>query len=140
MRPLPSQLRERLHRLTACRTFSLRCRPSQDHLTNHVILTCSCPVRDLVFLRKNDFAVERVFTRPYPSHKSTAKVDGDELNYVKAPENQNPVTSGPQRFAASASDYDVRVEDRKAGARVHVHGDRPLQDAGLWSIQRHKRY
>jgi len=64
-----------------------------------------------------------------------AQVDGNQLTYVKALENQDRVTSGLQGFGESSSDYDVRVENRKAGAGVHIQGDRPLKNASLWSIR-----
>lgn len=38
-------------------------------------------------------------------------------------------------FGASARDYDIRIEDRRAGAGVHITGDRPLVKANLWGIR-----
>jgi hypothetical protein len=37
-------------------------------------------------------------------------------------------------FGNTASDYDIRVENRKLGAGYHVAGDRPLSNIAVWSI------
>jgi len=64
-----------------------------------------------------------------------AEIHGKELMYVKTLENQDRLTSGLQGFGVNASDYDFRIENRKAGAGVRIQGDRPLQNASLWSIR-----
>ena len=38
-------------------------------------------------------------------------------------------------FSDNAKDYDIRVENRKVGAGVHITGDRPLSNVGYWSIK-----
>lgn len=40
-----------------------------------------------------------------------------------------------QGFGASARDYNIRIEDRRAGAGVHITGDRPLVKVNLWGIR-----
>lgn len=37
-------------------------------------------------------------------------------------------------FGGTASDYDIRIENRKAGAGVHITGDHPLSKVVFWSI------
>ena len=37
--------------------------------------------------------------------------------------------------SASASDYDIRIENRKAGAGVRIRGDQPLSKVFFWSIR-----
>jgi len=64
-----------------------------------------------------------------------AKINGKQLTYVKTLENQDRLTSGLQGFGADASDYDFRIENRKAGAGVRIQSDRPLKNASLWSIR-----
>jgi hypothetical protein len=64
-----------------------------------------------------------------------AQINGSELRYLKKLENQDRVTAGLQGFGSGASDYDFRIENRAAGAGVHITGDRPLRNASLWSIR-----
>ena len=42
----------------------------------------------------------------------------------------------PVAISASASDYDIRVENRKTGAGVRVTSDRPLSDMVFWTSPR----
>ena len=39
-------------------------------------------------------------------------------------------------FSDNAKDYDIRVENRKVGAGVHITGDKPLSNVGYWSIKK----
>jgi hypothetical protein len=38
-------------------------------------------------------------------------------------------------FGSDAKDYDIRIEDRRAGAGLRVTGDRPLSKVALWGIR-----
>ena len=38
-------------------------------------------------------------------------------------------------FGADARDNDIRIENKRAGAGVHITGDRPLMRFGYWSIR-----
>ena len=38
-------------------------------------------------------------------------------------------------FGAEAKDNDIRIENKKVGAGVHITGDRPLTRLGYWSIR-----
>jgi cytochrome c5 len=40
-----------------------------------------------------------------------------------------------QGFGDRASDYLVRIDNRKAGVGLRIAGDRPLQSEALWSIR-----
>jgi hypothetical protein len=70
-----------------------------------------------------------------PPDAQFAKIDGKRLSYVKTLENKDRLACGLQGFGADASDYDFRIENKKAGAGLRVQGDRPLQNASLWSIR-----
>jgi hypothetical protein len=70
-----------------------------------------------------------------PPDAKFARIDGKELAYVKVLEDQERVAGGLQGFGSDASDYDFRIENQKAGAGVRIQGDRPLQNASLWSIR-----
>ena len=45
------------------------------------------------------------------------------------------MTAAIKGFSGSPKDYDVRVENTKAGIGFHVTGDRPLSSIFLWSIR-----
>ena len=64
-----------------------------------------------------------------------AEIHGKQLAYVKTLENQERLTAGLQGFGADASDYDFRIDNKKAGVGMRIQGDRPLQSASLWSIR-----
>jgi hypothetical protein len=64
-----------------------------------------------------------------------AEVRGKQLTYVKMLENQDRLATGLPGFGGDASDYDFRIENRRAGAGLRIQGDRPLQNASLWSIR-----
>ena len=64
-----------------------------------------------------------------------AEIHQKQLAYTKTLENQERLTSGLQGFGSEASDYDIRIENRRAGAGVRIRGDRPLENASLWSIR-----
>jgi hypothetical protein len=84
---------------------------------------------------------EYTITVPYeikPTRAPDAKfaeVRGKQLAYVKMLENQDRLAAGLQGFGPNASDYDFRIENKKAGAGLRIQGDRPLQNASLWSIR-----
>jgi hypothetical protein len=69
-----------------------------------------------------------------PDAKS-AQITGSEFKYIEAVEAQERVTGGLQGFGATASDYDFRIENHKAGTGIRIQGDRPLQNASIWSIR-----
>ena len=48
---------------------------------------------------------------------------------------QDRVSFPIQGFGPNASDYDIRVENRRARAGVRITGDRPLASMALWSIR-----
>ncbi len=66
---------------------------------------------------------------------NAAVITGNRFVYAKAVENTERVTGGLQGFGLGASDYDFRIENRKAGTGIRIQGDRPLQNASLWSIR-----
>jgi hypothetical protein len=50
-------------------------------------------------------------------------------------ENEDRVAFGLQGFGNDAKDFDVRIENSKAGAGVRIVGDRPLTNESVWSIR-----
>lgn len=65
-----------------------------------------------------------------------AELNGKELHYLKELQPGGQSVSGELTgFGDSARDFDIRVENRKTGAGVHVVGDRPLWKIFFWSIR-----
>jgi hypothetical protein len=70
-----------------------------------------------------------------PPNSEFAEIRGNELVYKKALTGKDRVTSSFQGFGNTAADYDIRVENQKAGAGVRIRADRPLSNIVLWSIR-----
>ena len=68
-------------------------------------------------------------------NKDFAEIRGNEFVYTGELQNKDRVTSSFKGFGDTASDYDIRVENRNAGAGVRIRGDRPLSNVALWSIR-----
>ena len=70
-----------------------------------------------------------------PPNKDFAEIRGNQIVYLKPLAGQDRVATAMQGFGDKASDYDVRVENAKAGVGLRITGDRPLQNESLWSIR-----
>jgi hypothetical protein len=66
---------------------------------------------------------------------NAALITGNQFKYAKAVENTDRVTGGLQGFGPTASDNDFKIENRKAGTGIRIQGNRPLQNASVWSIR-----
>lgn len=64
-----------------------------------------------------------------------AQIAGKEFSYTKTLENQERLAAGLQGFGSGAADYDFRIENHKTGTGIRIQGDRPLQNASVWSIR-----
>lgn len=64
-----------------------------------------------------------------------AEARGGEIHYRQELATGQSVFGEFQGFGNTAKDYDIRVENRKAGAGVHITGDRPLSKVVYWSIR-----
>ena len=73
--------------------------------------------------------------KPTKDLKGLAQVTGKDLMYTQALEKGQSVFTELEGFGASASDYDLRIENRKSGAGVRIRGDRPLVKMVFWSIR-----
>jgi hypothetical protein len=62
-------------------------------------------------------------------------ITGNRFAYAKAVENTERVTGGLQGFGSNVSDFDFKIENHKAGTGIRIQGNRPLQNANLWSIR-----
>jgi hypothetical protein len=72
---------------------------------------------------------------PRPPNSELGAIRGSQIVYAKTLEGKDRMTAAIRGFGESASDYNIRVENTKAGAGVHITGDRPLSNAQLWSIK-----
>ncbi len=70
-----------------------------------------------------------------PPDANAAVITGNQFVYTKPIQNTDRVTGGLQGFGATASDYDFKIENRKAGTGIRIQGNRPLQNASVWSIR-----
>lgn len=70
-----------------------------------------------------------------PPNKELGEVRGNQIVYVKTLEEQDRMTTSVTGFGDDSKDYDIRVENKKVGAGVHITGDRPLSRIGYWSIK-----
>lgn len=64
-----------------------------------------------------------------------AEARGNQLIYLRELQPRETASSWLQGFGSSASDYDIRVENRKTGAGVRQRGDRPIAKLNFWSIR-----
>jgi hypothetical protein len=64
-----------------------------------------------------------------------AETRGNELVYLRELPRGSSVFTELQGYGDTAKDYDIRVENRKAGIGVRQTGDRPLAKLVFWSIR-----
>ena len=67
--------------------------------------------------------------------KDMAQVRRDQLVVLRELKKGESVFTELEGFSRSAKDYDIRIENRKAGAGVRITGDRPLSKLYFWSIR-----
>ena len=67
--------------------------------------------------------------------QSLASPQGNKLVYAKVLEGSECYSASFTGFGADAKDNDIRIENKKTGAGVHITGDRPLTRLGYWSIR-----
>ena len=67
--------------------------------------------------------------------KGNAEARGNQLVYLRELAPGQSVYTDVDGFGATASDYDIRVENRDAGAGVRQTADRPISAVHFWSIR-----
>ncbi len=84
-----------------------------------------------------DFVITLPFeiTTARPPEKGIAEIRGKQILYRKRLENEDRVAFPIQGFGSSPKDYDIRIENSKAGAGVRIRADRPMSSLALWSIR-----
>jgi hypothetical protein len=64
-----------------------------------------------------------------------AAVRGKEVVYLKELANGQSAFTNLEGFGTTAKDFDIRVENRKAGTGVREVGDQPISKVVFWSIR-----
>jgi hypothetical protein len=64
-----------------------------------------------------------------------AELRGNQIVYLSELGQRQSVYSELTGFGNSAKDYDIRIENRKAGTGVRIQGTRPLVKMVFWSIR-----
>jgi hypothetical protein len=96
---------------------------------------------NFLVLDQNATGPDYVITMPYavttrqPPNKEMAEVRGNQIVYLKTLQDHDTVAMPVEGFGSDAKDYDIRVENKKAGAGMRVVGDHPLASVALWSIR-----
>lgn len=67
--------------------------------------------------------------------RGLAEVRGSELVFLQELQNRQSTFTELQGFGNTAKDYDIRIENRKAGAGVRITSDQPLAKLVFWSIR-----
>ncbi len=67
--------------------------------------------------------------------KGAAETRGKEFVYLRELAKGQSVYTDMDGFGPSEADYDIRVENRAAGAGVAQTGDRPISNLHFWSIR-----
>ena len=67
--------------------------------------------------------------------RGLAEARGKEIDYLKELDKGQTAASDLEGFGSTASDYDIRVENRKAGAGIRQVSDQPIEKLYLWSIR-----
>jgi hypothetical protein len=67
--------------------------------------------------------------------RGLAEVSGKEVVYLKELEQGQSVGTDLTGFSADAKDYDIRFENRKAGAGARITGDHPIDSLYFWTAR-----
>jgi hypothetical protein len=70
-----------------------------------------------------------------PSGGSTAVVRENRIGFSQTLTGEDRVYLNIEGFGLEAKDYDIRIENRRAGAGVRITADRPLSRMALWAIR-----
>jgi hypothetical protein len=73
--------------------------------------------------------------KPSADLKGMAHVAAKDLVYDQTLEKGQSVFTEMTGFGPTSSDYDLKIENRKAGAGVRIRGDQPLAKVVFWSIR-----
>lgn len=83
------------------------------------------------------FSITFPFTirSPQPPPAGLAVLRGNQFAYLKVLQGEDMVETPIEGFGSSASDNEIRIENRGVGAGLIAAGDHPLASMNLWSIR-----
>jgi hypothetical protein len=67
--------------------------------------------------------------------KNLAEIRANHIVYEKSLTGEERVATPIDGFGADAKDFDIRIENTRAGVGLRIKGDRPLETEALWSIR-----
>jgi len=83
-----------------------------------------------------DFVVSFPFDiRATADLQGLAEVRGRRLVYLQELQKDQTIYTPVEGFSRSADDYNITIENAKAGAGVRIRGDRPLSKLAFWSVR-----
>lgn len=101
----------------------------------------SCYNHNFLYLDKQPPGLGTSITVPFAIRPSElppghlAEVRNNQIRYLRALSGKDRVYFELAGFGKNASEYDIRIENRQAGAGVRITCDQPLSRAALWSIR-----
>lgn len=72
---------------------------------------------------------------PKPVNAALGEIDGNTIRYRRELQGHEDFAADLRGFGPAAKDYDIRIENARAGAGMRVQGDHPLAKLELWSIR-----
>ena len=83
-----------------------------------------------------DYTIRFPFAvHPQADLAGAAEARGNDFTYLKEVQTGQSVYTLMDGFGSTVSDYDIRVENRKAGIGVRQTADRPISKLVFWSIR-----
>ena len=70
-----------------------------------------------------------------PNLMDLLRFSGNQVTLARTLKGEDKVAAQFTGFGSTAKDYDIRIEDHRAGAGVRATGDRPLAKVNLWGIR-----
>jgi hypothetical protein len=86
-----------------------------------------------------DYTVQFPFNLPAESSRSgdPGRITGDRIEFLRALGPQDHLFYGDLKgYGETAKDYDIRIENKKAGAGVRITSDQPLTKLVFWSAEK----
>lgn len=114
----------------------------EDHLTNTGKKTIDTRVYDHNFLSidRQPIGPDVVMSFPFAPRATKgldalAQIHGNQLLFPKHLTGGDTFYAELAGFRQGAEDYNIRVENRAAGAGVLITGDQPLVSIGVWAVR-----
>jgi hypothetical protein len=63
------------------------------------------------------------------------EIRGNQVHYLKTLQDKDRMTTSLGGWSGDAKDFDIRVENQKAGVGLRIVGNRPLSNLAIWSIR-----